>query len=107
MKLPRELEIIAIQMRNEGYVDGTPAFDYIFLKRKIEKCQELRSANDCRTCSYFDHCEMAKSYLRQSLEFQRQAAAAATQRKKEAHQRAAASIGHVLPMVAMEEKKDD
>lgn len=107
MTLPRELRAIADQLRNEGYVEGTPAYDYLFSKRKIEMCQELRSVADCRVCPNFDYCEMAKSYLRQTHVYQQQAAANAANRKREAQKRAAASIGHVFPMVAVEEKKDD
>jgi len=105
--MTRDLAAIVTQLLNEGYVEGTPIFDYVFMKRKVERCQELKRASNCRVCSYFDDCELAKSYLRQTLAFQQQAATEATSRKKAAQERAAASIGHIARFLALEEKKND
>jgi hypothetical protein len=46
-----------------GYTPGTPPFERALRARKIERCQQQKDVTDCRTCGYFDHCEVAKEHL--------------------------------------------
>jgi hypothetical protein len=69
-KPARELMEILDQIHNEGYRPGTPQFDFILRKRKVERCQDMRRITACQTCNAYDHCELLKSYMRDLAEIQ-------------------------------------
>lgn len=64
MSQPREISEIIEQLYVEGYKPGTPQFDIVFRKRKVDRCQEMHGVRSCQACRYFDYCELAKEHLR-------------------------------------------
>jgi hypothetical protein len=53
------------QVEDEGYEEGTPAFEQRLLALRVGKCQEMQNVTTCQECRAFDSCEMAHEYLRQ------------------------------------------
>lgn len=47
----------------EGFAEGSPAFEKRFLQVRVEECQRRHFVPSCRQCSYFDNCELGKQYL--------------------------------------------
>lgn len=66
----KEILEIVDQLHAEGYDPKTPQFQFLFLKRRVERCQELRGAPSCQACYVFDHCELAKAHLRNIAEIE-------------------------------------
>lgn len=56
-QLHRELEAAGIK-------PGTPAFAREERSRRVQLCKELRAIGSCWDCSYFDHCDLIKTHLR-------------------------------------------
>jgi hypothetical protein len=69
-KPPRELIEILDQIHNEGYRAGTPQFDFILKKRKVERCQDMRRITACQACNAYDYCDLVKSYMRDLADIQ-------------------------------------
>ncbi len=81
-KMPREVSEILDQLHAEGYKPGTPQFNIVFRKRKVERCQEMHGVRSCGACKYFDYCELAKEHLRDMSEMNRQKANALVEKKE-------------------------
>lgn len=55
--LERELE-------SAGLKPGTPIYEREYRSRKVHICKEAKAVSSCWDCSYFDHCELIKSHLK-------------------------------------------
>lgn len=87
----RVITEIEDQIYAEGYRPGTPQFEYMFRKRRVERCQEMRGVRSCQACHYFDSCELVKLYLRDIAEMKMRRHVA--MEKQKAHAEALARSG--------------
>ena len=60
----RALRALAIDLVNEGYKEGSPAYGREERRRKVDMCKDVKGLSSCSECAYFDHCSLLKSHLR-------------------------------------------
>lgn len=58
------LDQLRIQVELEGYEPGTPQYEAVLRKRKVELCMEMKGFAGCDECPAYDSCQIVKEYLR-------------------------------------------
>lgn len=74
MPPPNSRKIVEIEdtLHAEGYKPGTPQFDFLFVKRKIDLCQETRGVPSCQSCPVVEFCSLAADHFKTLAEIERQ-----------------------------------
>lgn len=61
---PDILTKLRFQVEDEGFVAGTPQYEFRLLTLKVEKCMEMQSVSQCSECRAFLGCELTKDHQR-------------------------------------------
>lgn len=59
----KDLEQIKTDLETEGFKPGTDQYNYQFLERKVNICQQKHGVSMCGSCPYFEECDLSRSYL--------------------------------------------
>lgn len=65
-QMNRHLTDIKEQLELEGYVPGSPIYDFKLHERRVDLCKDLHRVGSCTECSYFDNCDLVKEFLRKA-----------------------------------------
>lgn len=60
---PGYVEQLEEELVAEGYVRGSPAYESMLRKRKVELCRLMRGVS-CESCAAYLDCSLLKHYLR-------------------------------------------
>ncbi len=61
--MTRLLDQIRYEVELEGFTPGTEVYERVLLGRRVEKCQELQSVQECVSCRAFLDCGLARKHM--------------------------------------------